>query len=372
MLFNVALGKLIAIGRTMYSAFNLKSPSCEAAANAPYKHAHVPADFTLYSNKQQGRSGMRFAILLDSGLLRVFTCPVLVEDARENPPLPTVVARLGDSVQGGTYIALDPALFTKTALVLVSQRNGAKLGTTKQVTTVLDLVDEDNTKVKLDALEWTGSYPDSPNINLVPIVYGIPPSYAAHDNHNVTEEFPVDTPEMQTWPSYTTIQEFLAYTHQHANGASMHNHLRHPVFAEKNWTSDGPGKDCMANGNENLAEMIYSEFEILDPTSALAKAAEVEMKDLYQLPIMREAETLASPDNGASNTAGVPSPGGSDSTAFIQALTGGIKDVLNNTSGGENDPRKRNLWTNIVKPGGSWEQQNPPARLVGRQLHQHP
>ena len=78
----------------------------------------------------------------------------------------------------------------------MSHRNGTKLGATKQVTTVVDLVDEDGAKVKMDALHWTGSYPDSPNINLVPIVYGIPPSYAAHDNHKVTKEFPVDTAEM--------------------------------------------------------------------------------------------------------------------------------------------------------------------------------
>ena len=69
--------------------------------------------------------------------------------------------------------------------------------------------------------------------------------------------------------------------------------------------------------------------------------SEAEMENLYQLPIMKEAETLASPDKDSSRTAGVPSPGGSDSTAFIQALTGGIKDVLNNTSGGgETIPEK--------------------------------
>ena len=49
---------------------------------------------------------------------------------------------------------------------------------------------------------------------------------------------------------------------------------------------------------------------------------------------MKEAETIASPEKDFSGTAGVLSPRISDSTAFIQALTGGIKDVLNNTSGG--------------------------------------
>ena len=151
MLFNVALSRLIAIGHIMYLDFTLKSPPCEAAARAPYKHAHVPSDFTLYSNKQQGRSGMRFAILLKSGLLRVFICPVLVEDTRE-PPTLMVVARLGDSVQGGTFITLDRSVFTKTALVLVSHRNDTSLGATKQATTVVDLLNDVGDKVKSDAL----------------------------------------------------------------------------------------------------------------------------------------------------------------------------------------------------------------------------
>ena len=60
---------------------------------------------------------MRFAILLESGVLRVFHCPVLVEDTRKNSPTPTVVARLVDSVQGSTYISIKPSVFTKTALV---------------------------------------------------------------------------------------------------------------------------------------------------------------------------------------------------------------------------------------------------------------
>ena len=74
---------------------------------------------------------MRFTILLESGVLRVFHCPVLVEDTRETPPTSTVVALLGDSVQGSTYVSIDPSVFTKTALVLMSQRNGTVLSVTK-------------------------------------------------------------------------------------------------------------------------------------------------------------------------------------------------------------------------------------------------
>ena len=120
MLFNTALSRLIAMDRTRYLAFTLKSVPYEAASKAPYKHAHTPSDFALYSQKQQGRSGMRFAILLEIGVLRVFHCPVLVEDTCETPPTPTVVALLSDNIHGSTYISIDSAVFTSTALVLMS------------------------------------------------------------------------------------------------------------------------------------------------------------------------------------------------------------------------------------------------------------
>ena len=117
---------------------------------------------------------MRFAILLESGVLRVFNCLVLVEVTRDNLPTPTVVARLGDSVQGSTYIAIDPSVFTKTALVLMSQRNGTILGATKQSTVVVGLRGDTGDKVKMEDLKWTGVYPDNPNINVFPLTHGIP------------------------------------------------------------------------------------------------------------------------------------------------------------------------------------------------------
>ena len=95
---------------------------------------------------------MRFAILTRPGVLRVFHCPVLVEDDRENQPAPTVVALLGDNIQGGTYIAIDPSVFTNTALVLMSHSNGTTLGATKQPTAVTDLTDDNGDKVKMAAL----------------------------------------------------------------------------------------------------------------------------------------------------------------------------------------------------------------------------
>ena len=140
---------------------------------------------------------MRFAILLKLGVLRVFHCPVLVEDTRETSLTPTVVTLLDDSIQGSPYISIDPVVFTSTALVLISQRNGTTLSVTKQSPVVVDLKDDEGDKVKMEALNWANKvYPDTPNINFFPLLHGIPASYAAHDNHDVTKAFPGDTADL--------------------------------------------------------------------------------------------------------------------------------------------------------------------------------
>ena len=97
----------------------------------------------------------------------------------------------------------------------------------------------------------------------------------------------------------------------------------------------------MSNGNEALADTIYCDFEILNPTSALAKTGEEKMETIFQTRITKEAATLATTNVGSSGTAGVTNPVGNNSDAFIQALIGGFKQVLENTSGGEKQSQKK-------------------------------
>ena len=144
---------------------------------------------------------MCFAFLLESRVLCVFHCPLLIEDTHEASPTPTEVAPLGDSIQGSTYISINLAVIASTALVLMSQRKGVTLSATKQSPAVVDLVDDQGDKVKMKALNQAYKvYPDTPNINLFPLLHGILPSYAAHNNHDVAKAFPVDTADLQTWP----------------------------------------------------------------------------------------------------------------------------------------------------------------------------
>ena len=43
------------------------------------------------------------------------------------------------------------------------------------------------------------AYPDVPNINSFQLLCGILSSYVAHNKHDVTKAFPVDTIDLQTW-----------------------------------------------------------------------------------------------------------------------------------------------------------------------------
>ena len=88
MSLNSASGKLIGIGRTSFSSFTLKSPGGEVAATTPYRHAHVPADHPSYIQQLQAKPGMRFWMILDTGIIRVFHCPVLIEDLIDPSPPP--------------------------------------------------------------------------------------------------------------------------------------------------------------------------------------------------------------------------------------------------------------------------------------------
>ena len=158
---------------------------------------------------------MRFAFLFDTRVMCVFHCPVLVEDTREMPPTPTVVALLGDSIQGKTYISINPAVFTSTVLILMSQRNGTALNMTKPAPAVIDFKDDQGDAVTKVALSWTNTaYPDTPNIYSFPLLHGIPPTYVAHNNHDVTTAFPVDTIDLQTWSQLESVCTVLAYALQ--------------------------------------------------------------------------------------------------------------------------------------------------------------
>ena len=111
--------KLLAQGITTFSSFTTKSPSVEAIAHKPYMFTHVPSTFSMYQTQLQGKMGMRYIIFLKNGTFRVFHSPVLVEDIEVDPPVPTLVALLGDNIQGQTYISLDLALFNQFSLVLM-------------------------------------------------------------------------------------------------------------------------------------------------------------------------------------------------------------------------------------------------------------
>ena len=129
-----------------------------------------------------------------------------------------------------------PIIFNEVVLVLMSSRNATELGTTKMTPAVTELLDDNDATVTLASLSWQATaYPDTPDIVYIPLVFGIPPTYCAHDNHATVTPFPADVPgTTDTWPSHNTIREVFNYTHQHASRASVHNIDLHPAFNESN------------------------------------------------------------------------------------------------------------------------------------------
>ena len=345
MSLNSASAKLIDIGRTSFSSFTLKSPGCEAAATNPYRHAHAPVDHPLYMQQLQAKPGMRFWMILDTGIIRVFHSPVLIEDQSETPPVPIIVALLGDDIQGKTFITMSPLVFQQVALVLAASSTGTSLHATKTGPAVTDLFDDTPVQATLAKLHWQdNTYPGTPDMYFFPVIHAIPPSYMAHDNQGVTAPFPTDQDGQETWALQSIIRETMAYAHTHARGASIQNYNRHPFFAESNWIQGGPGADCFPNGNDIVADTIYSGFNIIDPLSTLAVAAFTEMELLVKTPLTREASTLANTNETPASGSNGINPTGSDSGNFLSALTGGISKILENTNeGAKRTQKKKNL-----------------------------
>ena len=93
-------------------------------------------------------------MILDTGIIRVFHSPVLIEDQSETPPVPIIVALLGDNIQGQTFITMSPSVFKQVALVLAASSTGTRLHATKTGPAVTDLFDDTATQVNLAGLNW--------------------------------------------------------------------------------------------------------------------------------------------------------------------------------------------------------------------------
>ena len=119
---------------------------------------------------------------------------------------------------------------------------------------------------------------------------------------------------------------------QNNKGASLQNSDIHPVLGAANWTSTGPGYDCIPDDPLHLVETIYSEFTILDPQSSLVKAATPLMTESILYPIASEAALYADPPT-TNNIGSGGSPLGSSDT-FAKAITTGMAAILDNTNEG--------------------------------------
>ena len=108
-------------------------------------------------------------MILDTGIIRVFHSPVLIEDRSETPPVSIIVALLGDNIQGKTFITMSPSVFQQVALVLAASSTGTCLHATKTGPAVTDLFDNTPAQVTLAGLQWQdNAYPGTPDMYFFP------------------------------------------------------------------------------------------------------------------------------------------------------------------------------------------------------------
>jgi hypothetical protein len=320
---NQNIATIIGSGATTFSDFVVKSRLAEVAVEKAFRHMHDPVSRITFGARLQDNPRVRFTFVDEHGKMRVIHSPVLCEDTSGDEPIPVVVALLGDAILEKTYIVLSADVFSKVALVLISDRNATALGMTKLPTGVTELVDDEDVDVVITDVFNGTAYPDGPVIVPMTLMNPLPVGYNAYHGHPIADLIPAATAASDKWKFTDAIHAVLSHAHTTARGASLHNHEVHSSFGESNWTIGGNGVDCIAACGEHLAETIYVPFEILDPTLPLADEARALIHEHLAMAMACEADAIA----GFTRVIPVP-PGGSTTPAGTAELLKGMTDTL--------------------------------------------
>jgi hypothetical protein len=206
-----------------------------------------------------------------------------------------------------SYIKLDPSAFTDVVVVtLFSDLNASNMGLPKFPFSVTDLIEDNETdlKVTLTRIKWNlDQYPHRAVPIILPKIIALPQTYMAHNSHSVTNSFPEDSGEEETWKFHQPMREVLAYAHEKCRGHSCTS-SGHPFIDEVNWYVGGIGADCVAAARDNLSESIYTQYDPVESSSALAKEAQEQMEEQFHALCSQELAALA--DDIAATTATAP------------------------------------------------------------------
>jgi hypothetical protein len=230
------IGKLAGNGIYSLQDFSIKSPTSETNVEKSHRYMLDPLQRNTWRTKNMSNPRMRHVLLDSDGILKSFYNPVLVEDSVGDETTTVVVAILGDNLMERSYIKLDPSAFTDVVVALSSDLNASNMGLPKFPFSVTDLIEDNETdlKVTLTRMQWNlDQYPHRAVPIILPKIIALPQTYMAHNSHSVTNSFPEDSGEEETWKFHQPMREVLAYAHEKCRGHSCTS-SGHPFIDEVN------------------------------------------------------------------------------------------------------------------------------------------
>jgi hypothetical protein len=144
-------------------------------------------------------------------------------------------------------------------------------------------------------MQWNlDQYPHRAVPIILPKIIALQQTYMAHNSHSVTNAFPEDSGEEETWKFHQLMRKVLIYDNEKCGGHSCTS-SGHPSI---------DGADCVAAARENLSESIYTQYDPVESSSSLAKEAQEQMEEQFHALCSQELAALA--DDIATTTANAP------------------------------------------------------------------
>ena len=338
---NDAKARLFTNNKTTMSSFEVKRGRSEDMAVKPCRHL-LPANRSPYTTALQQDDTVRFVALRDDNTVVGFHSPVLLEDASSDPPTPTLVAMVGDSIAGDQYIALPPSSMSTVTLNLMSAANATRMGSVRSAAAATDLCNATGVAIPVADLPWENdAYPHSPVIVPLGTVLSVPPTFSApHGFHILRDTLPAPIlgadghPNAAADPVWGHMRGvFPSWKHaaQKYGGASLHSPALEDRFAAANWTGDGVGATTVTALNASLVPTVYTPVRFLNPSDPLVATAIPLIQERQLAMLQYEANSLAAP---AVPVPPAPAVVADPAALGVPAALGGLVEFLQDSQKG--------------------------------------
>ena len=338
--------RLLAANKLRMSDFEVRHMRSETAAPRHYAH-FLPGTRNRLKQSLIDNSHFRFVFLQPTGKLASFSNPVVVDDTAHNPSRPTIVALLGDSVTGDTYISIEMDAFFTGIFAFMADGKASQVGMRRTTGLVASMVDDDEDVLPYDVIPWTETaYPNGPVLVFCDKIHAVPPSYKLYDGHDVTDPLPAAADGESEWEPLKEIVEVMSFHKRNYAGNSVH-HTPTSEYANSNFDSAEP-KGAMYDDRQdvgnNLTTSVYTTVTILAPDSPLAVAARPEIEEKRFTMLQTEAAALAAAADAAApgqQPAGLHGLGNGETISQLNTTLGGMKEFFKTTTEGSKTGQKK-------------------------------